>query len=194
MTCGERLLDVEEASFGSKITTLRQYSNSLPNPTFFNETTNTPPPSYYYDTPASLPLFPDLRLDDFSFSPHNTPSSITDLSNSYFPMTSAFAEATSAPALSTALDPSVQSSAERKRKRDAPMQTSVISPYNVGSSALANVYSSSGFDMLSILAKVHGRKDPKIQLGYIDCDTSFVVVDARKEDFPIVYANENFVR
>ncbi|KXS17347.1 hypothetical protein M427DRAFT_259727 [Gonapodya prolifera JEL478] len=59
---------------------------------------------------------------------------------------------------------------------------------------LSGVYSTSGFDTLGVLTRVYSRKNPKIHLGPIDCDTSFVIVDAKLPDYPIVHISENFTR
>ncbi|GAA93655.1 uncharacterized protein L969DRAFT_66418 [Mixia osmundae IAM 14324] len=54
------------------------------------------------------------------------------------------------------------------------------------------LYSSSGFDMVSVLARVAARPNPQINVGPVDTSCSFLVVDARKYDFPIVFASETF--
>lgn len=56
------------------------------------------------------------------------------------------------------------------------------------------LYSASGFDMLRMLAKVATRPNPKIMLGPVDMTCSFVVVDIRRFDSPIVYASPTFTR
>ncbi|KAH9975390.1 hypothetical protein BGW80DRAFT_1296860 [Lactifluus volemus] len=56
------------------------------------------------------------------------------------------------------------------------------------------VYSSSGFDILSILGRVATRPNPTITLGPVDMSCSFVVVDVRRHDSPIVYASPSFYR
>lgn len=56
------------------------------------------------------------------------------------------------------------------------------------------VYSTSGFDIVSVLAKVANRPNPQLSLGPIDLGCSFVVVDAKKWDQPIVFASETFSR
>ena len=55
------------------------------------------------------------------------------------------------------------------------------------------LYSTTGFDMLGILARVASRPNPTIVLGPVDLSCSFVVVDVRRYDHPIVYASETFV-
>lgn len=57
-----------------------------------------------------------------------------------------------------------------------------------------NIYSGSGFDLVGILARVVNRRNPVIEIGAVDMSCSFVVVDARKFDQPIVYASETFAR
>jgi PAS domain S-box-containing protein len=62
------------------------------------------------------------------------------------------------------------------------------------SSDLRGVYASSGFDMLSVLARVASRKAPRIDIGVVDLSCAFVVCDAEKDDCPIVYCSDNFER
>lgn len=74
-----------------------------------------------------------------------------------------------------------------------------------------NAYSSTGFDMLGVLVSVlrHGdclmttdfaqmrvatRPNPDINIGPVDLSCAFVVCDAEKDDFPIVYCSDNFER
>jgi PAS domain S-box-containing protein len=59
---------------------------------------------------------------------------------------------------------------------------------------LRGVYASSGFDMLSVLARVANRKNPQIDIGTVDLSCAFVVCDAEKDDCPIVYCSDNFER
>lgn len=56
------------------------------------------------------------------------------------------------------------------------------------------VYSTSGFDLLSLLARIASRPHPSIHLGPVDMSCSFVVVDARRYDYPIVYASPSFCK
>ncbi|KAI0760020.1 PAS domain-containing protein [Fomes fomentarius] len=56
------------------------------------------------------------------------------------------------------------------------------------------IYSASGFDLLSLLARVATRPYPKIYLGPVDLSCSFVVTDARRYDSPIVYASPSFLK
>lgn len=56
------------------------------------------------------------------------------------------------------------------------------------------VYSATGFDVLSILARVATRPNPKVVLGPVDLTCSFVVVDVRRHDHPIVYCSPSFCR
>ena len=46
--------------------------------------------------------------------------------------------------------------------------------------------------MLTVLAKVASRRNPTIDLGPVDLSSSFVVSDALKFDYPIVYVSTNF--
>ncbi|OSX60773.1 hypothetical protein POSPLADRAFT_1116133, partial [Postia placenta MAD-698-R-SB12] len=54
------------------------------------------------------------------------------------------------------------------------------------------VYSTSGFDLLSILSRIANRPRPNIALGPVDMTCAFVVVDVRRFDAPIVYASPTF--
>ncbi|KAJ7247683.1 hypothetical protein C8J57DRAFT_1240621 [Mycena rebaudengoi] len=54
------------------------------------------------------------------------------------------------------------------------------------------LYSQSGFDAISLLARVQARVAPQIHLGPIDFTTSFVVADVRRHDAPIVYCSPSF--
>lgn len=56
------------------------------------------------------------------------------------------------------------------------------------------VYSASGFDLLSILARVANRPHPRVHLGPVDLTCSFVVVDVRRFDHSIVYCSPSFCR
>ncbi|UJO23570.1 White collar 1 protein [Fulvia fulva] len=61
-------------------------------------------------------------------------------------------------------------------------------------SAYKNAYSSTGFDMLGVLMRVASRANPEINIGSVDLSCAFVVCDAEKDDFPIVYCSDNFER
>ncbi|CAG8590291.1 11912_t:CDS:10 [Acaulospora morrowiae] len=56
------------------------------------------------------------------------------------------------------------------------------------------LYSSTGFDIIGVLARVDARRKRQITIGPVDMSCSFLVVDARKFDFPIVYASHTFER
>ncbi|KAA1472360.1 hypothetical protein DENSPDRAFT_175916 [Dentipellis sp. KUC8613] len=76
---------------------------------------------------------------------------------------------------------------------DTATQASQIGPsLSAPSSLNLPVYSSSGFDLLSILGRVATRQNPRIVLGPVDMSCSFVVVDVRRFDNPIVYASATF--
>ncbi|RKP40006.1 PAS domain-containing protein [Dimargaris cristalligena] len=63
---------------------------------------------------------------------------------------------------------------------------------NPSLNSFPGLYSSTGFDMLTILAKVVNRSNAQINIGPVDMSCAFLVVDARKFDFPIVYASYSF--
>ncbi|RDX42536.1 hypothetical protein OH76DRAFT_1475280 [Lentinus brumalis] len=67
-------------------------------------------------------------------------------------------------------------------------------PLSVPSALGLPIYSSSGFDLLSLLARVATRPYPKIYLGPVDLSCSFVVTDTRRFDAPIVYASPSFLK
>lgn len=77
-----------------------------------------------------------------------------------------------------------------------PFQPSfpVALPFTLPGSGGLPVYSASGFDLLSILARVATRPNPKITLGPVDLTCSFVVADVRRFDHPIVYASPTFYK
>jgi PAS domain-containing protein len=54
------------------------------------------------------------------------------------------------------------------------------------------LYSNSGFDMLTALAKVASRKNPVINIGPVDLSSAFAVADALAYDFPIIYVSPSF--
>ncbi|KAK7052200.1 white collar protein 1 [Favolaschia claudopus] len=54
------------------------------------------------------------------------------------------------------------------------------------------LYSQSGFDVISLLSRVQNRPNPTVNLGPVDFTTSFVVVDVRRFDDPIVHCSPNF--
>ncbi|KAH9911146.1 uncharacterized protein BXZ73DRAFT_93480 [Epithele typhae] len=67
-------------------------------------------------------------------------------------------------------------------------------PLSVPSALGLPIYSASGFDLLSLLARVVTRPFPKICLGPVDLSCSFVVTDTRRFDAPIVYASPSFFK
>jgi len=64
----------------------------------------------------------------------------------------------------------------------------------VTGAVMPGLYSTSGFDMLGVLARVASRANPKIVLGPVDLTCSFTVVDVKRYDHPIVYASPTFLR
>ncbi|KAF6748165.1 PAS domain-containing protein [Ephemerocybe angulata] len=75
----------------------------------------------------------------------------------------------------------------------------LIAPPTVGPRIPAStlglpVYSATGFDALSILARVFSRPYPRVHLGPVDLTCSFVVVDTRRHDSPIIYCSPNFAK
>lgn len=60
--------------------------------------------------------------------------------------------------------------------------------------AQPSLYSASGFDLIGVLARVVGRKDPVINLGSIDMSCSFIVSDAKDPELPSIYVSESFCK
>ncbi|KAG2216990.1 hypothetical protein INT45_007675 [Circinella minor] len=63
---------------------------------------------------------------------------------------------------------------------------------SIGNERYSGMYTSTGFDILSVLVRVVNRPNPQINLGPVDLSSSIVVVDARQYDFPIIYASPMF--
>ncbi|KAI9798595.1 MAG: blue light receptor [Piccolia ochrophora] len=61
-------------------------------------------------------------------------------------------------------------------------------------SLFQGIYSASGFDMVKVLTRVAGRKNPEINIGAVDMSCAFVVCDVTKHDLPIVYCSDVFER
>ncbi|BGP21026.1 hypothetical protein JCM10213_003208 [Rhodosporidiobolus nylandii] len=68
-----------------------------------------------------------------------------------------------------------------------------VPPPPGGSNNFAGLYSSSGFDMLGVLARVAARPNPQIQIGPVDSSCAFAVVDARRFDQPLCFVSDTFV-
>jgi hypothetical protein len=64
-----------------------------------------------------------------------------------------------------------------------------LAHFNAPSALGLPVYSTSGFDLLPILARVALRPNPKVSLGPVDLSCSFAIVDPRLPDHPIVYVS-----
>jgi PAS domain S-box-containing protein len=79
-------------------------------------------------------------------------------------------------------------------QNNAESSSSWAHSFSSPSSLALPVYSSSGFDILSILGRVANRPNPSVTLGPVDMSCSFVVVDVRRYDSPIVYASPSFYR
>ncbi|PLB51722.1 hypothetical protein P170DRAFT_351251 [Aspergillus steynii IBT 23096] len=84
-------------------------------------------------------------------------------------------------------------------KRPSPVKasSSTSHPRSVSrgeSSQYASIYSTSGFDIMGVLAEVVSRPNPKIDIGAVDLSCAFVLCDITKEDHPIVYVSEAFER
>ncbi|KIP06325.1 hypothetical protein PHLGIDRAFT_72862, partial [Phlebiopsis gigantea 11061_1 CR5-6] len=84
--------------------------------------------------------------------------------------------------------------ATRLRHSVPSIATPISLPYVLPSVGGLHVYSTSGFDILPLLARVASRPHPKIVLGPVDLTCSFTVVDVRRFDHPIVYASPTFYK
>lgn len=58
--------------------------------------------------------------------------------------------------------------------------------------SVKGVYSSSGFDIVSLLYQVINRKNPQVDIGPVDLSCSFLVTDVSSEDNHIVYMSGAF--
>ncbi|OJJ43370.1 hypothetical protein ASPZODRAFT_74526 [Penicilliopsis zonata CBS 506.65] len=67
-------------------------------------------------------------------------------------------------------------------------------PSSNETSSFSNIYSSSGFDIMGVLAQVATRSNPKIHIGAVDLSCAFVLCDITKDDHPIVYVSDAFER
>ncbi|KAF8679563.1 White collar 1 protein (WC1) [Rhizoctonia solani] len=77
----------------------------------------------------------------------------------------------------------------------SPPQGAPIGPLPAATgTVMPGLYSTSGFDMLGVLARVASRPNPRIVLGPVDLTCSFTVVDVKRYDHPIVYASPTFHR
>ena len=75
----------------------------------------------------------------------------------------------------------------------SPCTTAACEQYgDEKSDIIPDIYSSSGFDLIKILTLVSNRKNPLVKLGAVDFSCAFLIADARKFDFPIVYVSESF--
>ncbi|KAJ1311345.1 hypothetical protein OPQ81_009838 [Rhizoctonia solani] len=72
------------------------------------------------------------------------------------------------------------------------MSSMVRSPTQGFYSGTSLLYSTSGFDMLSVIARVVTRPNPIVNLGPVDHSCSFVVVDPHTTDNEIVYCSPTF--
>jgi len=73
-------------------------------------------------------------------------------------------------------------------------QSQSYNPKSSVKQTFLNAYSSTGFDMLTVLMRIATRPNPEINIGAVDLSCAFVVCDANEHDFPIVYCSENFER
>ncbi|ORY98498.1 hypothetical protein BCR43DRAFT_436173 [Syncephalastrum racemosum] len=130
------------------------------------------PPHYPHTHPDNIP--------NHSYHPLNAPfPNLVQSHSSQIPQVPVSAAAAAAPAPALPFAPSNQ--------RDPPGS-------NDGGTRYSGVYASTGFDMLSILSRVSNRPNPQINIGPVDLSSSFVVVDARQYDLPIIYASPTFER
>lgn len=55
------------------------------------------------------------------------------------------------------------------------------------------LFSQSGFDVVEVLSRVSKRPNPTVNIGSVDFSCAFIVADAQKADWPIVYASPPLV-
>ncbi|KAF6818553.1 vivid PAS protein WD [Colletotrichum plurivorum] len=82
---------------------------------------------------------------------------------------------------------------QEQSSRGASKMTTWLKPNAAADPVMyPGLYCPSGFDMMSILLRVAGRPNPKVQLGAIDCSVALLLCDLEQPDTPIVYASEPF--
>ncbi|KAG8695778.1 blue light receptor [Ceratobasidium sp. 394] len=74
----------------------------------------------------------------------------------------------------------------------ADLKAMIRSPTRGLYSGSSLLYSTSGFDMLSVITRVVTRPNPVVNLGPVDHSCSFVVVDPYTPDHEIVYCSPTF--
>lgn len=144
------------------------------------EKQSTPPPSG--DSPRPSPVhsgLPPLPKHAFSSAPRNGPAPAPPGHTTHFapPAT---------PDTSVPEPPPSPSGLPNPNRLATPVRT------GPKPSLMPGIYSSSGFDLIGVLQRVATRPNPTVDLGPVDGSCTFLVVDARKFDFPIVYASESF--
>ncbi|KAH8897105.1 hypothetical protein GQ53DRAFT_505680 [Thozetella sp. PMI_491] len=55
------------------------------------------------------------------------------------------------------------------------------------------LYTRTGLDIMSVLARVHGRPNPQIDIGPVDASCSLVICSLTLPDQPIIYASPSFL-
>ncbi|KAG9095836.1 blue light receptor [Ceratobasidium sp. 370] len=119
---------------------------------------------------SMLPQSQSVHPQALQASNPNYTSPVASVSSFQVPQTSSLASSTSTP-------------------------TPIIGPLpTVSGTVMPGLYSTSGFDMLGVLARVASRPNPKIVLGPVDLTCSFTVVDVKRYDQPIVYSSPTFHR
>ncbi|GAA6062833.1 hypothetical protein JCM10212_002471 [Sporobolomyces blumeae] len=94
-----------------------------------------------------------------------------------------------------AMPPYPQQAATLQQPQPRHPAPGMMGPPALGPSmAPPSVYASSGFDLIGVLARVVGRKNPVINVGAIDMSCSFIVADAKAPDTPSIYVSETFCR
>lgn len=145
-------------------------------------------------SPSSLspPFQPALNREDSDNTPPsnegNTPFNFPSPPSSSF-------SSTPANQLSLTQDAYVQQPNVTSSELVALKSSSAaIASFNAPSPLGLPVYSTTGFDLLPILARVAMRPNPKVSLGPVDLSCSFAIVNPRLHDHPIVYVSPQFCR
>ncbi|KAJ8095052.1 hypothetical protein PM082_010270 [Marasmius tenuissimus] len=175
-----------------------------------SQSQSSQPPSQTTQSPFDYDAYP-------SSATPATASSSTVAGTPSTPATSTAADPESRPPSSVRSPPSPPSSASKALNLNIlngsinpahPITASQLSAIGISSTANASphaglnapsslglpVYSASGFDLLSVMARVATRPDPKVVLGPVDLTSSFVVVDVRRHDCPVIYVSPTFCR
>jgi PAS domain S-box-containing protein len=168
-------------------------TNNYPPPPPTTTTTTTNSTDHHPQLPATNNPIPNQNHSNSSQSNHKSSSSSSNSNNS-----SSFtsSSAITPPTTSSSRHPS-ELNIDDPLSSDSALQSKSHTPdpkygFSQHFKPPENPYSQSGFDLIGALAKVVDRPDPKVKIGAIDTSAALVVVDARQNDLPIIFATPSF--